>query len=53
MVVFYRIGAHIPVPGIDYQAVKQLQELGYSGARNVDGGILAWIDRIDPSQPKY
>jgi preprotein translocase subunit SecY len=25
MVVIYRIGAHIPVPGIDYSAVQQLQ----------------------------
>jgi preprotein translocase subunit SecY len=26
MVVLYRLGAHIPVPGIDYTAVKQLEE---------------------------
>ncbi|HEX9259172.1 MAG TPA: preprotein translocase subunit SecY, partial [Acidimicrobiales bacterium] len=26
MVALYRVGAHIPVPGIDYDAVKQLQE---------------------------
>jgi len=26
MVLLYRMGAHIPVPGIDYDAVKQLQE---------------------------
>jgi preprotein translocase subunit SecY len=25
MVVLYRAGAHIPVPGVDYQAIKQLQ----------------------------
>jgi preprotein translocase subunit SecY len=26
MVALYRLGAHLPVPGIDYSAVKQLQE---------------------------
>src|SRR5262245_66252100 len=30
MVVLYRAGAHIPVPGVDYQAVKQLQEQAQS-----------------------
>ena len=44
---------HCKMGGRSAKAVKQLQELGYSGARNLEGGILAWIDRIDPSQPKY
>ena len=35
------------------KAVRQLHERGYTRARNLKGGILAWIDRIDPSQPKY
>jgi adenylyltransferase/sulfurtransferase len=35
------------------KAVRQLHERGYARARNLKGGILAWIDRIDPSQPKY
>jgi len=26
---------------------------GIPDARNLKGGILAWIDRIDPTQPKY
>jgi adenylyltransferase/sulfurtransferase len=30
-----------------------LRERGYTNAHNLTGGILAWIDRIDPSQPKY
>jgi rhodanese-related sulfurtransferase len=29
-----------------------LQEHGIV-ARNLKGGILAWIDRVDPSLPKY
>jgi adenylyltransferase/sulfurtransferase len=35
------------------KAVKVLQDGGVLGARNLKGGILAWIDRIDPSLPKY
>ena len=31
MVMLYRIGAHIPVPGIDFQAVKQLQKTADQG----------------------
>ena len=34
------------------KAVRLLQERGIP-ARNLKGGILAWIDRVDPSQPKY
>jgi rhodanese-related sulfurtransferase len=30
----------------------QLKLLGYD-ARNLSGGILAWIDRIDPSLTRY
>lgn len=35
------------------KAVKLLREAGFSKARNLRGGILAWIDRVDPSLPKY
>ena len=35
------------------KAVSFLREAGYSEARNLKGGILAWIDRIDPTLPKY
>jgi sulfur-carrier protein adenylyltransferase/sulfurtransferase len=35
------------------KAVKLLRENGILRARNLKGGILAWIDRIDPSLPKY
>jgi molybdopterin/thiamine biosynthesis adenylyltransferase/rhodanese-related sulfurtransferase/molybdopterin converting factor small subunit len=34
------------------KAVRLLQEHGVF-AKNVKGGILAWIDRIDPTLPKY
>ena len=35
------------------KAVKLLHEAGFMKARNLGGGILAWIDRVDPSLPKY
>ena len=35
------------------KAVRLLREAGYGKARNLKGGILAWIDRIDPTLPKY
>ena len=35
------------------KAVKLLREQGITRARNLKGGILAWIERIDPSLPRY
>ena len=35
------------------KAVRLLRKAGYSKARNLKGGILTWIDRIDPTLPKY
>jgi rhodanese-related sulfurtransferase len=33
--------------------VKLLREQGFERVKNLRGGILAWIDRIDPTQAKY
>jgi adenylyltransferase/sulfurtransferase len=35
------------------KAVALLQERGFTRVSNLKGGILAWIDRVDPSQSKY
>lgn len=35
------------------KAIRLLKEAGFDGARNLTGGILAWIDRIDSTLPKY
>jgi adenylyltransferase/sulfurtransferase len=35
------------------KAVFQLQRAGFLNVTNLQGGILAWADRIDPSMPKY
>ncbi|HET7616992.1 MAG TPA: molybdopterin-synthase adenylyltransferase MoeB [Vicinamibacterales bacterium] len=39
--------------GRSARAVALLKEHGFDRARNVSGGILAWIDQIDPSLPRY
>ncbi|HXH06481.1 MAG TPA: molybdopterin-synthase adenylyltransferase MoeB [Vicinamibacterales bacterium] len=35
------------------KAVALLRERGFERVWNLKGGILAWIERIDPSQPRY
>jgi adenylyltransferase/sulfurtransferase len=44
---------HCKMGGRSAKAVKLLHEQGFTQARNLKGGILAWIDRIDPQLPKY
>ena len=35
------------------RAVRTLQQLGFQNVSSLAGGILRWIDEIDPSQLKY
>ncbi len=35
------------------KAAAFLREQGFRSVHNLTGGILAWIDHVDPSQPKY
>jgi molybdopterin/thiamine biosynthesis adenylyltransferase/rhodanese-related sulfurtransferase/molybdopterin converting factor small subunit len=44
---------HCKMGGRSAKAVRLLRERGVNNAQNLAGGILAWIDRIDPTQPKY
>jgi adenylyltransferase/sulfurtransferase len=30
-----------------------LRSKGFTRVRNLTGGVLAWVDQVDPSQPKY
>ena len=30
-----------------------LKTVGITNVKNLKGGILEWIDKVDPSQPKY
>jgi len=47
VVVYCRSGAR------SAKAVQLLRGAGFGNAWNVNGGILAWIDRIDPSLTPY
>jgi adenylyltransferase/sulfurtransferase len=44
---------HCKMGGRSAKAVAQLHGLGFTKVLNLTGGILAWIDQIDPTQPKY
>jgi adenylyltransferase/sulfurtransferase len=46
------IVVHCKMGGRSAKAVALLREHGIEAA-NLKGGILAWIDRVDPSLPKY
>jgi adenylyltransferase/sulfurtransferase len=35
------------------KAADYLRTVGFKNVKNLRGGILAWIDQVDPSQPKY
>ncbi|HVZ23737.1 MAG TPA: molybdopterin-synthase adenylyltransferase MoeB [Vicinamibacterales bacterium] len=35
------------------KAMDYLKTVGFENVKNLKGGILAWIDAVDPSQPKY
>jgi adenylyltransferase/sulfurtransferase len=39
--------------GRSAKAADYLRSVGYMKVLNLKGGILDWIDKVDPSQPKY
>ena len=47
------IVVHCKMGARSAKAVKLLRERGIDRAQNLKGGILAWIDQIDPKLPKY
>lgn len=47
------IVVHCKVGGRSAQAVRALQDAGFSKLFNVEGGILAWSERVDPLVAKY
>jgi adenylyltransferase/sulfurtransferase len=47
LIVYCRSGAR------SGRVVNFLRQQGFDRAFNLKGGILEWIDKIDPSQPKY
>ena len=47
------IVVHCKMGGRSAKAVQLLRQQGLDRAQNLKGGILAWIDQVDPKQPKY
>jgi adenylyltransferase/sulfurtransferase len=47
------IVAHCKMGGRSAKAVEYLQSVGFKRVKNLSGGILDWIDKVDPSMPKY
>ena len=39
--------------GRSQKALDFLRTVGFTNMKNLKGGILDWIDKVDPSQPKY
>jgi len=44
---------HCRTGGRSGKAVEYLRQQGFTKARNLAGGILAWAEKIDPKMPKY
>jgi len=47
------IVVHCKMGGRSAKAVRTLTEKGFTRVQNLKGGILEWIDKIDPTQAKY
>jgi molybdopterin/thiamine biosynthesis adenylyltransferase/rhodanese-related sulfurtransferase/molybdopterin converting factor small subunit len=47
------IVAHCKMGGRSAKAQDFLKSVGFSNVKNLKGGILEWVDKVDPSQPKY
>ena len=44
---------HCKSGGRSAKAVRLLQEAGFGKLHNVEGGITAWAEEVDPAVPKY
>ena len=47
------IVAQCKMGGRSAKAMDFLKSVGFANVKNLRGGILEWIDKVDPSQPKY
>src|SRR5919106_2621778 len=47
------IVAHCKMGGRSAKAQDFLKSVGLTNVKNLKGGILEWVDKVDPSQPKY
>jgi adenylyltransferase/sulfurtransferase len=48
-----RLVVHCKAGGRSAKAVRQLREAGFADVWNLEGGVLAWSDQVDPAKPKY
>ena len=44
---------HCKVGGRSAEAVRLRSSGGYDDVRSLDGGVLAWVREVDPTQPTY
>jgi len=44
---------HCKSGGRSAQALQLARAAGFADAVHLEGGVLAWIDQIDPGQPRY
>jgi adenylyltransferase/sulfurtransferase len=44
---------HCKMGGRSAKAADFLRSVGFKRVLNLKGGILDWVDKVDPSQPKY
>jgi sulfur-carrier protein adenylyltransferase/sulfurtransferase len=47
------IVVHCKMGGRSAKAADYLRSVGFKRVLNLKGGILDWVDKVDPSQPKY
>jgi sulfur-carrier protein adenylyltransferase/sulfurtransferase len=47
------IVVHCKIGGRSAKAADFLRSVGFKHVLNLKGGILDWIDKVDPNQPKY
>jgi adenylyltransferase/sulfurtransferase len=47
------IVVHCKMGGRSAKAADFLRSAGFRRVLNLKGGILDWVDKVDPSQPKY
>jgi rhodanese-related sulfurtransferase len=44
---------HCKMGGRSAKAQDFLRTVGFNRTKNLKGGVLAWVDQVDPSQPRY
>ena len=47
------IVVHCKMGGRSAKAADFLRSVGFTRVLNLKGGILDWVEKVDPSQPKY